>query len=296
MTIACVFIAPEGVVFGADSTSSVNHGNGDGYHFFNFAQKLFEVGENSRLAMLTWGMGGLGGVSFRGLIARLAREIRLAPQPPTGVGEVMQAWINLFWPAFVASPEYAKWLSLDDRPANGSGAPNERSADEEKAHRQLTSSIGVGFCLGGYASDDATQGEAFSVGFTATRTPPTATALTAGAIQCWGMPNILNRLIFGIDDNILDAIVSSGLWTGTPDDLIKVVTAHSMLPRVNLPIRDAIDYVYSVIYSTIKGMKFSALPQVCGGPIELAVVTADRRFRWVRHKAWDAAITDGDLS
>lgn len=59
--------------------------------------------------------------------------------------------------------------------------------------------------------------------------------------------------------------------------------------------RDAVDYVHSCIYCTIKAMKFSNLSQVCGGPIEVAVITADRRFRWVRHKSWDAAIADGAM-
>jgi len=60
--------------------------------------------------------------------------------------------------------------------------------------------------------------------------------------------------------------------------------------------RDAIDYVHSAIYCTIKAMKFSTGAQVCGGPIEIAVITSDRKFRWVRHKPWDAAIEDGDFS
>ena len=60
--------------------------------------------------------------------------------------------------------------------------------------------------------------------------------------------------------------------------------------------RDAIDYVHSAIYCTIKAVKFSTMAQVCGGPIEIAVITSDRLFRWVRHKPWHAAIVDGDFS
>jgi hypothetical protein len=28
----------------------------------------------------------------------------------------------------------------------------------------------------------------------------------------------------------------------------------------------------------------------CGGPIEIAVISTDRRFRWVRHKNFGAAL------
>lgn len=49
------------------------------------------------------------------------------------------------------------------------------------------------------------------------------------------------------------------------------------------------------IYTTIKAMKFSHMAPVCGGPVEVAVITTDRRFRWVRHKGFDAAIGDGSI-
>jgi hypothetical protein len=66
------------------------------------------------------------------------------------------------------------------------------------------------------------------------------------------------------------------------------------LSHAILPIRDAIDFVYTCIYSTIKALKFSSLQQICGGPIEIAIITTDRPFRWVRHKAFDAAISEGE--
>lgn len=44
------------------------------------------------------------------------------------------------------------------------------------------------------------------------------------------------------------------------------------------------------VYTTIQNMKFSHLAPVCGGPVEIALITGDRPFRWVRHKRLDAAI------
>jgi hypothetical protein len=44
-----------------------------------------------------------------------------------------------------------------------------------------------------------------------------------------------------------------------------------------------------------KAFKVSNLSQICGGPIELAVIRTDRRFTWVRHKEWDAALAEGAL-
>jgi hypothetical protein len=89
------------------------------------------------------------------------------------------------------------------------------------------------------------------------------------------------------------AIVNSGKWRGTDAELQAILEKFAF-GHALLPVRDAIDFVHACIYSTIKGLKFSNFPQICGGPIEIAVITTDRRFRWVRHKNWDAAITEGD--
>jgi hypothetical protein len=43
-----------------------------------------------------------------------------------------------------------------------------------------------------------------------------------------------------------------------------------------------------------QGNEILELGANCGGPIEIAVITTDRRFRWVRHKDWDVAIAEGD--
>lgn len=98
-----------------------------------------------------------------------------------------------------------------------------------------------------------------------------------------------------MDDDILAAIIASGKWTGTPQDIGDILDKFRLLPRAQLPLRDAVDYVHAGIYLTIKATKFSVHPQMCGGPIELAVISSDRKFRWVRHKEWDAAITEGAM-
>ena len=81
---------------------------------------------------------------------------------------------------------------------------------------------------------------------------------------------------------------------GTIDELNALLNANQ-LGCSNPPIRDAVDFVHTCIFSTIKALKFSSLHQICGGPIELAVLRTDRPFQWVRHKEWDSAIYDGGL-
>ena len=105
-------------------------------------------------------------------------------------------------------------------------------------------------------------------------------------------PKMFQRLIQGCDDALKADILSSGHWTGTIQDLNALVANHALSHPI-VPIRDAIDFVHACITSTIKAFKFSSMAPICGGPIELAVITTDRDFRWVKHKTWDAAITEG---
>ena len=89
-------------------------------------------------------------------------------------------------------------------------------------------------------------------------------------------------------------ILNSGKWSGTEQDLLEIVGRGFLTPPSNLPIREAIDYLYAEIFTTIKAMKFSQLAPICGGPIEIAVITTDRPFRWVCHKELSRAITDSE--
>ena len=92
VTIAC-YLSPEGVVLGADSTTT--YGTPTSPHYFNNAQKLFEVGEDSTLGAVTWGMGGLNATSHRSLLAKL--DDSLAATPAESALQVAERWISLFW-------------------------------------------------------------------------------------------------------------------------------------------------------------------------------------------------------
>lgn len=290
MTIAGLYLSPEGVVLGADSTSSVQHA-GNGYHYFDFGQKLFEIGENSSLGLITWGLGGLGDISYRALVAELADSLQQAP--PATVAEVAIRWVSSFWPIFSSLPSVQEALALHAKPSHDPADPASRTREEEERWTKARNNLAVGFCIAGYVLPSR-RVEAQIVAFQVGEPEPVPSPANHYALQCWGMPNIFNRLLYGVDQEGVDAVMSSGRWTGTEQELVQALIANPLIPRAHLPIRDAIDYVHSAIYCTIKGMKFSSLPQVCGGPIEIAVITSDRKFRWVRHKSLDAAIADGE--
>jgi hypothetical protein len=166
-----------------------------------------------------------------------------------------------------------------------------RTEDEEKQFNILRRVLVSGFCIAGHILPDRTPA-AFEIVFDPLGPKPTPTQKPYG-YWFWGAPNMIQRLIFGLDDGLKTSIMTSGKWTGTLADLETLSAQHTLAHPI-IPIRDAIDFVHSFIFSTIKAFKFSTHSQICGGPIELAVITTDRRFRWIRHKELDAAISEGE--
>lgn len=283
-------------MLGADSTTT--YGNPTGPHYFNHAQKLFQVGENSSLGIVTWGLGGLQVNSYRTLFARLADELNAAP--PTSVEEAANRWASLFWAEYNSSAAVAPLLAIvkaletkmphvPTSPAN----PTMRTADEEKQLGPLKLALTAGFCIGG-CMQPGREPAAYQVIFEPHAVTAPIPSLVAPGYSFNGAPNMIGRLLTGVDEAVKADILTSGKWVGSAQDLDALLSRHR-LDHPIVPIRDAVDFIHSCISSTIKAFKFSNLSQICGGPIELAVITSDRSFRWVRHKEWDSAITEGGL-
>jgi hypothetical protein len=125
--------------------------------------------------------------------------------------------------------------------------------------------------------------------------PAVIQPLQVGTPRFWGVPNLMERLLYGVDYGVVEAILQSGKWTGSQSDLFSLIQPFFLGQPLHLPIREAIDWIYAAINTTIKAMKFSHLPPVCGGPVEVALITTDRRFRWVRHKRLDSALDQGGI-
>jgi hypothetical protein len=105
-----------------------------------------------------------------------------------------------------------------------------------------------------------------------------------------GVPHIMQRLVLGYDEELPSRILQSGKWNGGEQDLLAVLGQSNFRVRPELlPLRDAIDWIHTVIHTIIRANKFSGW-HYCGGPVEVAVITSDRPFRWVCHKGLDAAI------
>jgi hypothetical protein len=284
MTIAACYLSSEGVVFGADSTTTFPVDPASARdRYYDHAQKIFQVGgHDSTLGIVLWGMAGLGELSYRTLIARFADTNQ--PQPAPSFLDVATRFSQAFW------QEYTTVRAAQIQRVQQLRGQAQRSAEEEEELRKLRQAYSGGFCLGGNLLQDRTP-QAIEIRYEPTLASPSIRPLAIGRPRFWGVPNLINRLLTGIDPDLFAAILQSGLWAGSQADLLALVSRHRLTQLAALPIREAIDWIHASVYTTIKAVKFSQLAPTCGGPVEIAVVTTDRPFRWVRHKTLDAAIS-----
>lgn len=291
MTIACCFVVPEGIVLGADSTiTTVIDGSP---HYLNHNQKVFQVGEDSQYGIVTWGLTSFGDVSYRTLIGLLADKFE--DTPPPSVLDAANIWSNLVWEAYrhAFADEMERFRELESALSNRAVPTNKREFSEEKTQRDeinaIFANLSVGFCIAGYSKHDRMP-RAFEINLNPQlRSQPVA--LKVERLKHFGNDDVVSRIIGVFSDEIKRSILTSPFWTGDEEELNKILS-NMKLDRPDMTIRDAIDFVHYTIYSTIKATKFSTRDKDCGGPIELAVITTDRNFRWVQHKNWNSAIAD----
>jgi hypothetical protein len=153
VTIAACYVNPEGVVLGADSTSSIYIAP-SGFHYLNHNQKLFEIGEDTTLGLVTWGLGSIGELSHRSQIAKLADDLKSTPAKTVlEVAERFAAQVHKDYAAAHAD-DLAKCQTLQAKAAFKRGAvspdPNARTEGEETDFTNLRYGLSLGFCVGGY--------------------------------------------------------------------------------------------------------------------------------------------------
>jgi hypothetical protein len=262
MTIAAAYLTSEGLVLGADSSTTVYVSTPQGnsvVQLFTHSQKVFEVGNNSRIGICTWGAGSIGTYSHRTLIAQLADTI-------------------------------------DDKTTIEDAA--NRFADIVMLKMKEQAVQFVGYYLGGW--QPLTHAPA-CCHIELTPDSRKISPLKLGLCSFSGNSVVFSRVFRGFDpqltENLIAELGKAGLSAAGNEDKIRTAMEKASEPLASiglqdLPIREAIDFIYSYLHITVKTEKFKFGPPTCGGPIEIGLISTDRMFRWVRHKPFDSAIIE----
>jgi hypothetical protein len=263
MSIAAAYIVSEGIVLGSDSSSIVQISTPQGtgiVQLLKNSQKVFEVGINSRIGVCTWGAGSIGEISHRTIIAQLADKII----EETTIEDVAETLIDIVAPAVKA-----KGINF------------------------------VGYYLGGW-NPQSHEPACFKI--EVTQNGGGKELLSLGSCSFSGNPTFFARVFRGYDPRLKKDLLQelknnfSETIPENFDDIYNKVFDKVSMPLItagfrDLPIREAIDFVYSYLHITVKAEKYKFGTPTCGGPIEVAFISTDRLFRWVRHKPFYSAIT-----
>lgn len=263
MTIAAAYLVTEGVVLGGDSSTTVyvttEQGRGV-VQLLTHSQKVFEVGNNSRFGVCTWGAGSLGNTSHRTVFACM--------------DDKMNAEIKV--------REAAEML--------GEMAMSIVKEQEEFGF--------VGYYLGGW---DIENHKSSCYKIEISQKEKKIEPLSLGVCSFSGNATYFSRVFRGYDPMFIESL-GKEIKKRVPsiknfDDIFNEAFNSASKPFLtagykDLPIREAIDFVYSYLHITLKAEKFSFGPPSCGGPIEIGFITTDRKYRWIRHKTFSSAITE----
>lgn len=263
MTIAAAYLVSDGVVLGADSSTTVQvsypQGGSGIVQLLTHSQKVFEVGSNSRFGICTWGAGNIGKWSHRTIIARLSDRIN----EKTTVEDAAKGLVEIVVPLV-----------------------KESGTDF------------IGYYLGGWNPESH---DPACVKVEINQSGGKVEPLTMGLCSFSGNPIFFGRVFRGFDIRLPD-ILKAKLRDkiNVPEDFDnifgsvfeEVARPLATVGYKDLPIREAIDFLYSYLHITVKAEKFKFGPPSCGGPIEVGFISTDRTFRWVKHKPFFSAMEE----
>lgn len=265
MTIAIALKTPEAVIFGCDSTTTVTVGQQrQVLQLFNSAQKLFEIGpanncfipgESFSGMFMTYGDGSFGPITWRDLVNRFFVSRAKSLQPADNVTQSFLEFAKEEW----------RTLQMAGKVSPNAGLPQ------------------AGAMIAGVTSGSV-EIQSGAIEFDSQKVKE----LTLGELEFNGMPETVLRIVNGYDPLLQSELLQAGV---SPADFADCAKKCSITPLIeHMPLRDAIDFVHFLVYSTVKLNRYRGGPVMVGGSIEIATLTADRGFRWIMHKPLNESI------
>ena len=266
MTLGVVFKSSEGIVLAADSRVTVAGSNADGSsivlgHYDN-ATKLFSVGPNNNVGVVTSGLGAIG-----------------SPEGPRTVHSYLSEFEKELAETVVVSSnltveKIASTLSrFFENRWQEAGLPSKEEATE--------------FVVAGFDSDNI-YGKVFNFSIPEFPQPiEQSGGVGEFGIGWGGQGEVADRLIYGFDSQI-PAILQNA--TGFSDEarrnLEEFLRSHLQIgiPGPLLPLQDAVDLCILLIRTTMAFQNLSMGNRGVGGPIDVAVITRDGGLEFLQRK------------
>ncbi|MCY4526357.1 MAG: hypothetical protein OXB89_07090 [Anaerolineaceae bacterium] len=217
---------------------------------YSNARKLVQIGDLP-VGVFTYGLGNLGPRTIYSHILEYGRTI-----PGTDSG---QDW-NVDQIAFGLSGHIGQEYSA--------------IYDESEIRPDL------GLHVAGFSKGSALP-EEWAIEFPDPGSPVLCMGRDDVGIKWEGIELPFARLFYGYDARLLQALQSAGV---SPLVIQGVLEESSLTPQVlfeAMPLQDAINFVVYVLQTTIGFTLFETGPSLCGGQLQIAVLSGETRFQWV---------------
>lgn len=101
----------------------------------------------------------------------------------------------------------------------------------------------------------------------------------------FGQIDALSRLIHGYDKAGINELIKRGADKTIVQKWMDDHVSELLLVFDGMPIQDAVDFANYAVQLTIGKFRFSVGVPVCGGNVDIAVITPDA-FKWAQRKQW----------
>lgn len=263
MSLGIVIKGPEGLVLATESRVTLSASMPDGTVIpvsFDNAKKILNFQEHQYVGAVTYGLAGIGLRTAYSFLPEF--ETELQNQPKMSIRDFSDRLSHFFmdqWNAVQPPPP---------PPASNLPLPT------------------ITFVVGGFNDGDP-YGEVYLINIPTSPDPinqyetPTTFGITWG-----GQREIVDRLIRGYDERVIGIVQQMFPLNPQQAQLLR-----SNLGPLNMPIpiqflalQDCIDLAIFFIRSTIEAQRLTMGLRVCGGTIDIAIITRREGFRFIQQK------------
>jgi hypothetical protein len=273
VTIAVSLKVNDGLVLAADSASTIGSRGGVD-NVYNNANKVFNLRKGLPIGLITWGLGGLGGLS----ISTLAKDLRVRL---SGHEDFREWHLDEESYTLPEVAEHVREFFYEEHYQPAADAYEPEAGDD----------LGfppLGFIVAGYSAG-AHHAEEYLLELTPDGCEgPTAVRAPDDTGVSWsGQPEALTRIVNG-HGTLLPQVLHHdfGLAEHDVPGAMALIQEQLGSPIVNpaMPFQDAIELAEWLVGLAIGYSRFMPGAPTVGGPIETAAISKHEGFKWVRRK------------
>jgi hypothetical protein len=271
MSIVVAVKVGEGLVLSADSATSIilqsSAGPATIGNIFLYTRKLLHL-KDYPIGILTWGLGSIGQRSIESLVKEYE----------DGKPSISDKSSNNYKPDYqydvqTIAEELRKFLL--------------GFYEKMYQHVKIESQIPLGMFVGGFSRGRFFADEyAFVIPFdieSRNVSPNLPDGSPNFGAHSYGLNDAITRYTHCYDEQLEEALKSKGFDQKAIQEILEPL--EYKITFSGMPLQDAIDFAVSLVQLTIARYRFVIGPQVCGGEIDVAVLT-NRYFNWVHRKSW----------